>query len=277
LALGVYPETTLAEAREKRDKARKLIAAGQDPALHKKEEKRRSLLNSENRFEAIAREWHALQAEKWTKHHAAYTLRRLEANVFPEIGAFPIADITAPQLLAAIRKVESRGAQEIAHRALQTTGQVFRYAIVTGRAERDPSSDLKRALRAVKRGHYAALDTKELPAFLVALERNDARLFTHTRHAIRLLLLTFVRTSELINASWGEFDLENKEWIIPPERMKMRNAHIVPLSTQALSIIKELKELNGASPWLLPNQVEPRKSMSNNTVLFLYSKISQIF
>lgn len=125
LSFGVYPETTLAEAREKRDKARKLIAAGQDPALHKKEERRRSQLNSENSFEVIAREWHEVNLAKWTPRHAAFVIKRLEADVFPEIGAFPIADITPPQLLAAIRKIESRGAQEIAHRALQTTGQVF--------------------------------------------------------------------------------------------------------------------------------------------------------
>ena len=151
LALGVYPETTLAEARGKRDKARKIIAAGQDPALHKKEERRRSQLNSENSFEVIAREWHEVNLAKWTPRHAAFVIKRLEADVFPEIGAFPIADITPPQLLAAIRKIESRGAQEIAHRALQTTGQVFRYAIVTGRAERSPASDLKGALKCAAR------------------------------------------------------------------------------------------------------------------------------
>lgn len=262
LSFGVYPETTLAEAREKRDKARKLIAAGQDPALHKKEERRRSQLNSENSFEVIAREWHEVNLAKWTPRHAAFVIKRLEADVFPEIGAFPIADITPPQLLAAIRKIESRGAQEIAHRALQTTGQVFRYAIVTGRAERSPASDLKGALKPVQRGHYAAFDYRALPAFVTALEKNDARLYPHTRYAIRMLLLTFVRTSELINATFKEFDIEAKEWTIPAERMKMRNPHVVPLSSQVLEIVTHLKELNGTSPWLFPNQVEPRKSMS---------------
>ncbi len=177
LALGVYPETSLAKARDKRDKARKLLAVGQDPALHKKEEKRRSQLNSDNSFEVIAREWYDIQKGRWTPRHAAYVLKRLQSDVFPEIGVFPIADITAPQLLAAIRKVESRGAHEIAHRALQTAGQVFRYAIVTGRAERSPASDLKGALKPVPRGHFAAFDYRALPDFVKNLERNDARLY----------------------------------------------------------------------------------------------------
>jgi integrase len=240
---------------------------GQDPALHKKEEKRRSQLNSDNSFEVIAREWYDIQKGRWTPRHAAYVLKRLQSDVFPEIGVFPIADITAPQLLAAIRKVESRGAHEIAHRALQTAGQVFRYAIVTGRAERSPASDLKGALKPVPRGHFAAFDYRALPDFVKNLERNDARLYLHTRLAVRMLLLTFVRTSELINATFKEFDLEAKEWIIPAERIKMRNPHVVPLSRQVLDIVTQLKELNGVSPWLFPNQVEPRKSMSNNTVL----------
>ena len=266
-SFGVYPEVTLGEAREKRDAARKLLASGVDPSLEKKNTQTLAKLNAENTFEALAREWYEIQKGRWTPRHAAYVLKRLQADVFPEIGASPIRDISPPQLLAALRKIEQRGAHEIAHRALQVSGQVFRYAIVTGRGERDVSADLKGALKPVKHGHFAAIDAKALPAFLDTLSRNDARLYSRTIAAIKLLMLTFVRTSELINARWEEFDLERGEWIIPAERMKMRNVHVVPLSRQALAILNELHLQTGQWGHVFPNQVEPRKSMSNNTVL----------
>ena len=267
LAFGVYPEVTLAEAREKRDKARKLLSNGVDPSLERKQARHQSKMNTDNTFEVIAREWHEMQSAKWIKNTSDYTLRRLENDIFPVLGAYPIKDIAAPLLLTALRAIERRGAHEMAHRALQVCGQILRYAIATGRAERNVAADLKGALRPVKHTHFAALDAKELPEFIKTLEQNDARLFLHTRYAIRLLMLTFVRTSELINAKWDEFDFEKKLWVIPPERMKMRKSHVVPLSRQSLAILENIKQSMGYGVNVFPNQVEPRRCMSNNTIL----------
>src|ERR1700733_197820 len=179
----------------------------------------------------------------------------------------PIAHIKPLELLQALRKMEDRGAHELTRRALQYCGQVFRYAIVTERAERDITADLRGALRPFKRGHYAAIEADDLPEFLEALERNDARLFPQTRAATRLLLLTFVRTSELIGATWSEFKLEESEWIIPAERMKMRRPHVVPLSGKSVAILRELKAHTGYGAWVFPNQIDSRRHMSNATVL----------
>ena len=205
--------------------------------------------------------------EKWNPIYRDNILHRLELDIFPEIGCQPIKDIPPPQVLDAMRKIEKRGAHEMARRALQTTGQIFRYAVATGRAESDPTRDLKGALKPFKRGHFAALDSKELPEFLKVLNKNDARLFPQTIRAVRLLMLTFVRTGELIGAQWSEFDFEAGLWEIPAERMKMKKAHIVPLSRQAQALFLEQKELTGQWEWVFPNQVRPKKSMTNNTVL----------
>jgi hypothetical protein len=181
LAFGVYPEVTLAEARDKREVARKLLAAGMDPAASKRDQKQQAQLNAENTFEAVAREWHTHNMEKWTPLYGAEILNRLERDIFPDLGKRPIADIQPLTVLAALRKIEKRGANDMARRAMHYCSQVFRYAIVTGRADRNPAADLHGALKPVKHGHYAALDPQELPAFLAALHRNDARLFIQTR------------------------------------------------------------------------------------------------
>lgn len=189
LAFGVYPETSLLEAREKRDQARKHLSNGIDPAFAKKEQKRLNELNAENNFESIAREWHSLNLDRWSKNYGITLLHRLSIDIFPEIGKRPIASITPPELLETIRKIEKRGAHEIARRAIQTCGQIFRYAIVTGRAERNPAPDLQGALRSTIKGHYAAIESDDLPDFINALERNDARLYPHTRLAMKLMML----------------------------------------------------------------------------------------
>lgn len=273
LAMGAYPEITIAKAREIREKARKMVIDGIDPSLAKQDAKRTLRHKTETTFEGVAREWHKHKLEGWSKAYGAELLHRMENDLFPEIGKLPIADITAPRLLDAIRLIEKRGAHEIARRALQTSGQIFRYGIVTGRAERNPAADLKGALKPFQHGHYAALEAKDLPAFLQTLEANEARLYAYTRNAVKLLLLTFVRTSELINATWDEFDLEAGIWSIPAERMKMRQPHVVPLSRQALNILKEQKKLTCESPWVFPNQIRPKKSMSNNTVLMALKRM----
>lgn len=269
LALGVYPETTLSEARDKRDAARKLVAQGTDPSAQKKEEKHLAALNAENTFEPLAREWHSKNKAKWKEKHGQDILTRLEKDIFPEIGKLPVRKITAPRLLAAIRKMEERGAHELARRARGTCEQIFAYGIGTGKADRNIALDLRGTLEAFKRGHYAAFDADELPEFLSKLEKNEARLYPQTIRATKLLMLTFVRTSELINATWDEFDFEKKVWNIPAERMKKGRPHLVPLSRQAIALFDEQKEDTNIfqTPYVFPSQIEPRKPMSNCTIL----------
>lgn len=269
LALGVYPETTLSEAREMRDAARKLVIQGVDPSAHKQETKHLATLNSENTFEPLAREWHSKNLARWTEKHGQDILTRLEKDIFPEIGNLPVRDITAPRLLTAIRKMEERGAHELARRARGTCEQIFAYGIGTGKADRNIALDLRGTLEAFKRGHYAAFDFNELPVFLSKLQKNEARLYPQTIRATKLLMLTFVRTSELINATWDEFDLEKRTWNIPIERMKMRRPHLVPLSNQVIDLLKEQKDDTKIlqTPYVFPSQIEPRKPMSNGTIL----------
>ena len=269
LALGVYPETTLSEARDKRDAARKLVTQGTDPSAHKQETKHLAALNAENTFEPLAREWHSKNKAKWKEKHGQDILTRLEKDIFPEIGNLPVRDITAPRLLAAIRKMEERGAHELARRARGTCEQIFAYGIGTGKADRNIALDLRGTLEAFKRGHYAAFDADELPEFLAKLEKNEARPYPQTIRATKLLMLTFVRTSELINATWDEFDFEKKVWNIPAERMKKGRPHLVPLSRQAIELFNEQKEDTSIfqTPYVFPSQIEPRKPMSNGTIL----------
>lgn len=214
LALGVYPAVSLAEARESRDIAKKMIKAGEDPCFVKKEGRRKKVLNAENTFKAVATAWHKAHLARWSENYGKEIIHRLEQDVFPHIGNRPIADISPMELLEVIKKIEKRGALEAARRTLQLCGQVFKYAIPHGLAERNPAPDITGALAPYKRKHFAALEASDIPEFLHVLERNDARLFPQTRHAMQLLMLTFVRTSELIEASWDEFDLDAKEWAI---------------------------------------------------------------
>lgn len=275
LALGVYPIVSLADARNGREKAKKLLVQGIDPSDAKKDGKREAVRNAENTFKAAALEWHENQLALWTPAHAQNVMRRFEVDIFPYIGNRPIAEIDPPELLEVLRRIEKRGALDVTARVKQICGQVFRYGIATGRCQRDPSADLKGALKANQTTHFACLDIKEMPEFLDRLEKNDARLFHRTRRAIRLLMLTFVRTNELINATWDEFDLDNAQWEIPGWRMKMRNPHIVPLSRQAVALLREQKEETGHlnTNWVLPSQVRLKEPMSNNTILFAIGRM----
>ncbi|MEW6706602.1 MAG: integrase arm-type DNA-binding domain-containing protein [Pseudomonadota bacterium] len=267
LALGTYPDVKLAEARAGRDKARETLRAGDDPVQAKKDAKLAAKLKLGNTFEAVARAWYEHWKGPKSERHAGYVLRRLEADVFPVLGQKPIADITAPQLLAMAKRIEARGALDIAKRALQTCGQVFRYAVAHGVIERNPAADVKPgdALKPRKQTHYARVDTKELPELMRKLHAYDGS--PYTRFALQLMALTFVRTSELIAARWSEFDLEAHEWRIPPERMKMRTPHIVPLSRQAVAVLQLLDEHKGLSGLLFPGERDHEKPMSNNTLL----------
>ncbi|MBW7911482.1 MAG: integrase arm-type DNA-binding domain-containing protein [Alphaproteobacteria bacterium] len=271
LSFGTYPLLSLAEAREKREEAKKLIAAGKDPSAVKKADRRQAIQDSRNTFKAVALEWHENQLDKWTPKHGVNVMRRLELDVFPYIGSRPIAEIDPPELLnSVLRKIEKRGSLDVATRVKQICGQIFRYGVATGKCSRDASGDLRGALKVGKAGHFACIEIREIPEFLQTLEKNDARLFARTRRAIRLLMLTFTRTTELIHAKWDEFDFESAMWEIPAHRMKMGKPHLVPLSKQALQLLKEQKEETGHinTQWVFPSQVSPQDPMSNNTILF---------
>ncbi|MEJ7669126.1 MAG: integrase arm-type DNA-binding domain-containing protein [Casimicrobiaceae bacterium] len=267
LSLGVYPDVALIDARTRRDAARKLLANGVDPSAQRKADKREAAGRAANSFEAVAREWYAKQAHTWVATHATDVLRRLQSNLFPEIGATPIAELTAPELLAAVRKIEQRGARDLAHRVLQVSGQVLRYGIATGRCERDLSADLKGALAQHKSKHQAAVMPDELPALLRAIDGYPALGDQLTAYALRLLALTFVRTNELIGATWNEIDLDGAVWIIPAERMKMKTEHVVPLSRQSVEILRALQVIGGGSRYVFPGRNRD-KPISNSTMLF---------
>jgi integrase len=260
LALGVYPDVSLAKARVRLGEARELLADGIDPSARKKEVTKT--------FEAVAREWHA----RWSAHllgrYADYVLKRLEADVFPSIGRMSPAEIPTSAFRDLVKKIEARGALEIARRVLQNCGQIMRYAVAHDYARRNPVVDVRPSdiLRPRKRRHYPRVDAKELPALLAAIDAYVGG--EHTRLALKLMALTFVRTSELIGARWAEFNMVTSRWDIPAERMKMKTPHIVPLSTQAKSILGHLKSISYGRDLVFPGDVNPEKPMSGNTLLF---------
>ncbi|MDP4837804.1 MAG: tyrosine-type recombinase/integrase, partial [Burkholderiales bacterium] len=266
-SLGKYPEVSLAEAREKRDQMRKLVANGIDPVQSQKADKEAKKLAQTNSFEAVARIWFEGWKAARSPRHAEYVIRRLEADVFPVVGSRAVSEIQAPELVKMMKAIQRRGALDIAKRCYQMTGQVFRYAIAHGIAERNPAGDIKPSdiLPSRLKTNYARVDTKELPALLRAIEAYRGT--PVTRLAIKLLSLTFVRTSELIGARWDEFDLQAGQWRIPAERMKMRTEHIVPLSLQAMQILQILHGVTGHSKLLFPGERIHNKPMSNNTIL----------
>ena len=265
--IGVYPEIGLSEARELHREAHKLVANGIDPTQTKRQEKTEQQSKGNNTFESLAREWHTHKQSEWTEKYAITIMGRLESDIFPQIGFYPISDLTVPVLLTMLRQIESRGVYETTRRAKQYCSQILRYAVATGRAERDLTVDLAGALKTRKTKHHASIDGRELPSLLHALERNEARMYKPTRLAVELMLHTFVRTSELINMRWEEIDWQAREWIIPAERMKMGKAHIVPLSDQALNILRALQTYNGHRQWVFTSHVKPMQPMSNNTIL----------
>lgn len=261
LSLGVYPDVSLKKAREKAQEARSFVADGIDPSA-KRQAERQAVNDS---FEAVSREWHGKYRSKWTDDHANRILRRLERDVFPWIGSFPVSTVSASDLLGVFRRIEGRGAIQTAHRAKQDCGQVFRYAIATGRAERDPTQDLKGALSPYRRQNFAAItDSREVGPLLRAIDSYRGQLVT--RCALQLAPLLFVRPGELRAAEWVEFDLKGREWRIPATRMKMNVPHIVPLSRQALAVLNELQALTGRGRYLFPSLRTRNRPMSENTV-----------
>lgn len=270
LSFGAYPDVSLLEAREKRDEAKRLLANDHDPSDTVKSKRAEKQASKANTFKVWAEKWLEHWKEDKSPRHAGYTLRRLDADIYPAIGDMPIADIEAPHIADAMRKIADRGALDIAKRSHQTIGQIFRYAIANdknGTVKRNPASDIKPSdiIKPRQKENYARVDLKELPALLRAIDNSEAR--PVTRIAIKLMALTFVRTSELIEAKWSEFDLDGKEWRIPPERMKMKSPHIVPLAIQAIDLLNTLKPLTGHTEYLFNNQNDYTKPMSNNTIL----------
>lgn len=269
LALGVYPKMSLADARKEREKAKDFLKDGKDPSeeMSKKALKAANMTSAENSFESVAREWYEKRIHIWVPSHTADVKRRLEVNVFPDLGRRPIAEIEAPDLLAAIRKIEERGSYDLAHRVLAVCGQVFRYGIATGRCKRDISADLRGALTPHKKKHQAAVRPEELPELMRAIIGYDQMGDRQTCLALQLLAYTFVRTNELIGAEWAEFDIDAALWVIPAGRMKMKAEHVVPLSSQSLAILEELKTICGGSRFIFPGRNRD-KPISNNTILF---------
>lgn len=264
LSFGVYPDVSLKAARERRDEARRHVAEGIDPGEHRKAAKAARSIVMANSFEAVAREWFAKRSPGWAAGHASKVIQRLERDVFPWLGSRPVAELTAPELLTVVRRIEARGAVETAHRALQNIGQVMRYCVATGRAERDPSGDLRGALAPVKNNHFPAFTEPEaVGAMLRTFDAFSGTL--QVQAALRLAPLVFVRPGELRGARWAEIDLDRAEWVIPAERMKARRHHLVPLSAQAVAILRDLAPLSGHRDFVFPGR-DPKKPMSEAAV-----------
>ena len=263
LSFGTYPDVSLKAARERRDEARKLVSNGADPGEVRKAQK--AAVAGAECFEAVAREWMAKFSPKWADSHTKKITERLVKDIFPWLGKRPIAEITAPEILTVLRRIESRGAVETAYRAKMNCGQVFRYAVATGRAERDPTADLRGALPRGKVNHRAAItDPKAIGGLLRAIEGYEGHFVV--KMALRLAPLVFVRPGELRHAEWSEVDLDKAEWRIPGHKMKMRDPHIVPLATQAVDIINELQPLTGRGRYLFPGVRTIDRPISENTV-----------
>jgi integrase len=265
LSFGTYPEISLADARTRRDEARKQLARGIDPGAVRKAQKQTKTEETET-FEVIAREWHIKFTHTWTAGHTTKLLSAMTRDLFPWLGARPIKELKAPELLTALRRIESRGTLETAHRMRGLLGQIFRYAVATGRAERDPAADLRGALPQPNEKHLAAIiDPKEVAPLLRALDGYQGHFVV--KCALRLAPLLFVRPGELRHAEWEEIDLDEAAWNIPASKMKMREAHLVPLPIQAVEILRELQSLTGASRYVFPSGRSFARPMSNNAIL----------
>lgn len=264
LSLGAYPEISLADARQRRDEARELLARDIDPADSRKAHNE-VLAKEAETFEVIAKEWMSKQEGSWVATHTKTIKARLESYVFPTLGDRSIAEIKAPELLAMLQKIESKGIAETAHRVKQICGQIFRYAVVTGRSEFDPTAPLRGILKAKKVKHMAAItDRREVGALLRALDDYNGALVT--RCALRLAPLLFVRPGELRHMEWPEIDLDSPLWTIPAEKMKMRKTHAVPLSRQALAILDMIRPATGGGKYVFPSATSKARPMSNMAI-----------
>ncbi|HBR5525282.1 MULTISPECIES: tyrosine-type recombinase/integrase [Klebsiella] len=264
LALGVYPDITLAEARQKRADAKKVLAAGGDPGQEKQEEKQAKEQAVANSFERLAMEWHAHKSTSWSEGYAEHLLMYLKKDIFPFIGQKAITDISQVEMLNVLRKMEQRGVLDKLKKTRQACRQIFTYAIITGRAEHNPVSDLAGALKSPKQQHYPHLLVDQIPDFLRALSEYSGS--TITRNATRLLMLTGLRTIELRASEWVDIDFDKGVWNIPSERMKMRRPHLVPLSSQVRELLEEIHQLTGRGKYVFPGRNDAGKPMSEASI-----------
>lgn len=275
ITFGPYPEVSLADARDKRTEARRLLLDGSDPIQQRELTRRATVKASEYTFRKVATEWHELKLKSWSPAYGHNVLHRLELDIFPDIGRVPIDEVTHRDLIDVFRKIEARGAHEIAKRNKAVCGQIFSYAIQTGAAARNPVMDMRDVLQVVSPGNFPAISSDELPKFLEALHSNEACMQPLTRIGLRLLMLVFVRTSELIETPWSEIGEGQVDWTIPWHRMKLgkrrlnpiKKDHFVPLSRQALTLLAELRTLSGGGKYLFPNMRDHARPMSNNAFL----------
>jgi integrase len=267
MAFGSYPALSLADARERRDAARKRLVNGIDPMAERMAEKTAVEEVTEHTFEKIAEFW----LEHWhgnkSARHAATTRNRLKGNVYPVLGARPISEVEPMELVQLAKGIEARDASDMAKRILQIVGMIFRYAVAHGYSKRNPAAEIRPSdiLKPTTKTNMARIDAKELPALLRAIEVYEGRQLT--RLAIKLMALTFVRTSELICARWDEFDFDSKRWSIPAARMKMKNPHLVPLADQAVEVLELLRTISGNGELIFPGEQNSKKPMSNMTIL----------
>ncbi|HFP9446833.1 TPA: tyrosine-type recombinase/integrase [Raoultella ornithinolytica] len=264
LALGVYPDITLAEARQKRADAKKVLAAGGDPGQEKQEEKQAKEQAVANSFERLAMEWHTHKSTSWSEGYAEHLLMYLKKDIFPFIGQKAITDISQVEMLNVLRKMEQRGVLDKLKKTRQACRQIFTYAIITGRAEHNPVSDLAGALKSPKQQHYPHLLVDQIPDFLRALSEYSGS--TITRNATRLLMLTGLRTIELRASEWVDIDFDKGVWNIPAERMKMRRPHLVPLSSQVRELLEEIHQLTGRGKYVFPGRNDAGKPMSEASI-----------
>lgn len=264
LALGVYPDITLAVARQKRADAKKVLAAGGDPGKEKQEEKQAKEQAVANSFERLAMEWHTHKSTSWSEGYAEHLLMYLKKDIFPFIGQKAITDISQVEMLNVLRKMEQRGVLDKLKKTRQACRQIFTYAIITGRAEHNPVSDLAGALKSPKQQHYPHLLVDQIPDFLRALSEYSGS--TITRNATRLLMLTGLRTIELRASEWVDIDFDKGVWNVPAERMKMRRPHLVPLSTQVRELLEEIHQLTGRGKYVFPGRNDAGKPMSEASI-----------
>ncbi|MES2935307.1 MAG: integrase arm-type DNA-binding domain-containing protein [Pseudomonadota bacterium] len=280
-AFGKYPQVSLSEARDKRTVARKLIEEGKDPVQAKQDAIRLEADSAANTFGKLALEWHTNMLPTWSSATAANIWRRLELDIIPVIGAMPIGSITHQHMIAALRKIEHRGAGDVANKTKQHCARVFSYANQQGIENRNPARDLKDVLKPIAGGHFAAITPDELPAFLAAMNKNDGRMFKPTRIALRLMMLVFVRTSELLETPWSEIDFETETWVIPWQRMKMGKRKVKPdktdhhtcLSKQGWDLLRELHTMTGTGRYLFQGQRDHEKPMSNGAILMALKRM----
>ena len=267
LALGVYPVVTLEKAREKTLEAKRLLDENVDPAIRKQQQK---ALGIDNSFEAVAREWHKKQSSQWSAGHAAKVWQSIKSGALPHLRNFPVADIKARDVLFALRLIEDRGALDVAARVKQRISAIFRYAVQVGYCDYNPVDALKDVLQTRRVQHRKHVKGEDLPGFLERLEEYQG--YPITQQALKFIIHTFVRPGEIRSAEWSDFDLENRIWRIPAEKMKMNEEHLVPLSDQAIAILNEVSEYTGNYELVFPSTHDRRKVMSENTLTFAIRK-----